>query len=119
MTVVSLVLAVAASACARTHTAGRSPATGLLKGHLYGVGGPAPGRRQAWPGNITVSGSGVKHDIPVTADGAYSVTLAPGRYTVVGHSPSFNDGTAPCPATTDAQIHSGTVATVDVFCLMK
>ncbi|MEY2434992.1 MAG: hypothetical protein QOC92_4717, partial [Acidimicrobiaceae bacterium] len=83
------------------------------------VGAPAPGHRQVWAGNVTVSGPGAKRDIPVAADGAYSVAVAPGRYTVVGHSPSFNDGKAACQADGDAQVSSGAVATLDVFCQMK
>lgn len=117
--VVALVLTLAASACARTQTGKGLTETGVLRGHLYGVGGPAPGHRQPWAGNVTVSGPGVKREIAVGADGAYSVTLVPGRYTVVGHSPGFNDGRAACQAAGDAQVSSGAVATLDVFCQMK
>jgi hypothetical protein len=117
--VVSVVLTLAASACARTQTGKGSTGTGVLKSHLYGVGGPAPGHPEPWAGNVTVSGPGVKRDIPVHNNGSYSVELAPGRYIVVGHSPRFNDGKTACPPVGDAQVSSGAVATLDVFCQMK
>jgi hypothetical protein len=93
---------------------------GVLRGHLYGVGGPAPGGRQAWAGTVTVSSPGVRRDIAVAADGAYSVSLVPGRYTVVGRSPRFDDGRQPCrPASDNAEVAAGATMTLDVLCQMR
>src|ERR1700735_2939341 len=51
---------------------GRSGAEGTLAGHLYGVGGPAPGLPRPWPGTVTLTGPGVHQDVSVGADGSYS-----------------------------------------------
>jgi hypothetical protein len=125
MIVTGLAVIVAASACSQAQSgqgAGGSPtttATGVLQGHLFGVGGPAPGLHQAWPGTVTVSGPGLKRDIPVAADGAYSMTLAPGRYVVVGHSPRLDDGKTACQAANDSPVSAGATATVDVLCQLR
>lgn len=37
---------------------GQNPADGTLTGHLYGVGGPAPGLPRPWPGTVTLTGPG-------------------------------------------------------------
>ena len=74
-------LAGSAAACS-----GQNPAEGTLTGHLYGVGGPAPGLPRPWPGTVTLTGPGVNRDVPVGASGTYSVTVPAGRYTVTGHS---------------------------------
>jgi hypothetical protein len=97
-----------------------STGVGVLRGHLYGVGGPAPGGREAWAGTVTVSGPGLRRDIAVAADGFYSVTLAPGRYAIVGRSPRFDDGRQPCrPPNGDAEVAAGVIITRDVLCQMK
>jgi hypothetical protein len=129
MIVIGLVVVATGSGCSRAHagdggggsaaSAGSATGTGIVRGHLYGVGGPPPGLPTAWPGTVTVSGSGLTRDLPVADDGAYSVTLAPGRYTVVGHSPRFGGGTYPCPAAHDAQVTAGTTSTLDVLCQMR
>lgn len=93
--------------------------TGILQGHLYGVGGPAPGSQAAWTGIVTLSSSGFRRDIPVGADGAYSVTLAPGLYTVVGHSPQLDNGNTSCVAANAAQVVAGATITEDVLCHIR
>ena len=57
--------------------------------------------------------------VAVAADGAYSATLASGRYVVVGHSPQFDDGKTVCRAVNDAQVSAGATATVDVLCQLR
>jgi hypothetical protein len=96
-------------------------ATGTLQGHLYGVGGPAPGTAKPWPGTVTISGTGYHRDISVGAHGAYSVVVPAGRYVVVGHSAhlTVNDVEAACPAPQDAQVAAGHTATLDAFCHMR
>jgi hypothetical protein len=96
-------------------------ATGTLQGHLYGVGGPAPGTAKPWPGTVTISGTGNRRDISVGADGAYSAAVPPGRYVVVGHSAhlTVNAVAAACPAPQDAQVAAGHTTKLDAFCHMR
>jgi len=104
---------------AASATTSSAASSGILQGHLYGVGGPAPGRRRPWAGTITVTGTGMVRDLAVGTDGAYSLALPPGRYTVIGHSPSYGGGTGMCRAAEDAQITAGTTIAVDTYCSMR
>ena len=101
-----------------TACSGQGPADGTLTGHLYGVGGPAPGLPRPWPGTVTLTGPGVHLEVPVSADGAYSVRVPPGRYTVTGHSPLYESGTALCQAAGVATVTSGHSTKADVLCQM-
>jgi hypothetical protein len=107
-------LAGSAAACS-----GQNPAEGTLTGHLYGVGGPAPGLPRPWPGTVTLAGPGVHRDVPVGASGTYSVTVPAGRYTVTGHSPLYGSGTYLCRAAEVATVTSGHSTKTDVLCQMK
>jgi len=98
---------------------GASGAEGTLAGHLYGVGGPAPGLPRPWPGTVTLTGPGVYQDVSVGADGSYSVTVPAGRYTVVGRSPLYESDAALCRATEVATVTSGRTTTADVLCQMS
>jgi hypothetical protein len=98
---------------------GHTPADGTLTGHLYGVGGPAPGLPRPWPGTVTLNGSGVHRDVPVGASGTYSVTVPAGRYTVTGHSPLYGSGTYLCRAAGIATVTSGHSTNADVLCQMS
>jgi hypothetical protein len=98
---------------------GHDPVKGTLTGHLYGIGGPAPGLPRPWPGTVTVTGPGVHRDVPVSASGTYSVAVPAGRYTITGHSPLFGSGTYLCRATGAATVTSGHATTADVLCQMK
>lgn len=119
------ILTVAAAVCLAGFTtacSGPGPADGTLTGHLYGVGGPAtiaaPPSPRPWPGTVTVTGPGVHLDVSVGADGAYSVRVPPGRYTVTGHSPLYGSGTALCQAVGIATVTSGHSTLADVLCQM-
>ena len=98
---------------------GPSPADGTLAGHLYGVGGPAPGLPRAWPGTVTLTGPGVHQDVSVGTDGRYSVTVPAGRYAVVGRSPLYESDAALCRATGVATVTSGHTTTANVLCQMS
>ena len=98
---------------------GPSASDGTLAGHLYGVGGPAPGLPRPWPGTVTLTGPGVHQDVSVGADGSYSVRVPGGVYTVVGRSPLYESGGALCRATEAATVTSGHTTTADVFCQMS
>jgi hypothetical protein len=97
---------------------GPGPAEGTLTGHLYGVGGPAPGAPRPWPGTVTLTGPGVRRDVPVGAGGTYAVTVPAGRYTVTGHSPRYGSGTYLCQAAGVVTVTSGHTAKADVLCQM-
>ena len=97
---------------------GQNPADGTLTGHLYGVGGPAPGSPRAWPGTVTLTGPGVHRNLPVGANGAYTVTLPAGRYTVIGHSPLYESGAASCRAAGVVTVTSAHTTQADVLCQM-
>jgi hypothetical protein len=102
-----------------TACSGQGPADGTLTGHLYGVGGPAPGSPRPWPGTVTVTGSDVHLDVPVGASGAYSVMVPPGRYSVAGHSPLYGSGTVLCQAAEIATVTSAHSTKADVLCQMR
>ncbi len=97
----------------------QNPADGTLTGHLYGVGGPAPGLPRPWPGTVTVTGPGVHRDVPVGASATYSVTVPAGRYTLVGHSPLYGSGAGLCQAAGVAMVTSGRTTKADVLCQMS
>jgi hypothetical protein len=111
-----------AAVCLATCTAacsGQNPASGTLSGHLYGVGGPAPGSPRPWPGTVTLTGPGVHRDVPVGASGTYSVVVPAGSYTVVGHSPLYESGAGLCQATGTATVTTGHTTRADVLCQMS
>jgi hypothetical protein len=96
----------------------RAPADGTLTGHLYGVGGPAPGLPRPWPGTVILTGPGVHRDMPVGASGTFSVMVPAGRYTVVGHSPLYGSGAGLCRAAGIVTVTSGHTR-ADVLCQMS
>jgi hypothetical protein len=108
-----------AAACSAPYLSVRGPAEGTLTGHLYGVGGPAPGLPRPWPGTVTLNGSNVHLHLPVGASGAFSVAVPPGRYTLVGYSPQYESGAAPCQPTGVATVTSGHTTTANVWCQMS
>lgn len=111
-----------AAVCLALFTAacsGQGPADGTVTGHLYGVGGPAPGLPHPWPGTVTLTGRGVHRDVLVGATGAYSVTVPAGSYTVEARSPLFQSGAGLCQATNVATVVSGHSTKADVLCQMS
>jgi hypothetical protein len=96
-----------------------SPLAGTLAGHLYGVGGAAPGAPRPWPGTVTLTGPGVRRDIQVGASGSFSVLVPAGTYTVAGRSPRYGSGAGVCRAAGPATVISGHRTRADVLCQMK
>jgi hypothetical protein len=92
---------------------------GTLTGHLYGVGGPAPGAPRPWPGTVTLTGSGVRRDIQVSADGSFSVLVPAGTYTMAGRSPRYGSGAGGCRADGPATVTAGHRTSADVLCQMR
>jgi hypothetical protein len=95
-----------------------SAATGTLTGHLYGVGGPAPGAPRPWPGTVTLTGPGVHRDVQVGASGSFSVLVPAGTYTVAGRSPRYGSGAGVCRAAGPATVITGHRTRADVLCQM-
>jgi hypothetical protein len=117
------VLSLAGFTTACSGSAAPSPADGTLTGHLYGVGGPAtisaPPSPRPWPGTVTLAGPGLHRDVPVGADGTFSVVVPAGRYTVTGHSPNYGSGAYLCRAAGEVRITSGHTTKADVLCQMS
>ncbi len=114
LTLSAVCLAGITAACSGQH-----PADGTVTGHLFGVGGPAPGLPRPWPGTVTLTGPGVHRDVLVGASGSYSVIVPAGSYTVVGRSPLYGSGTGLCRAARVAMVTSGNSTKADVFCQMS
>ena len=89
-----------------------------MSGHLYVVGGPAPGTPRAVEGMVVATGPGGRHAATIGADGWYTMPLAPGTYTVTGTSPQYGDGTSPCPADSEVTVVRSEVRTADAYCQM-
>lgn len=100
-------------------SAGTASAEGTLTGHLYAVGGPAPGAPRPWPGTVTLTGSGVHLAIDVGAGGRYSVRVPAGTYAVAGRSPLYQDGAGACRAVGPVTVASGHRTEADVLCQLR
>ncbi len=125
-----VVAAATITACSGGRSADRPPATsstriasqdsGVLTGHFYAVGGQSPTLKRPLAGALIITGSGSSTlEVPVEADGAYSVSLKPGIYHLAGRSPAFSRSGGTCPATDDAEIAAGKVTTVNTACHMR
>jgi hypothetical protein len=68
-------------------------------------------------GEVTATGQTVTRTVRIGADGTFSLTLAPGTYTLTGHSPDYGNGKAVC-RTTDGtvRVRTGKAVTADVLC---
>jgi hypothetical protein len=99
--------------------AGVAPAQGILTGHLYAVGGPAPGRWRPWPGAVTLTGTGMHRDIEVGTGGGYSAWVPAGSYVVAGRSPLYQGGAVACRAAGPATVTGGHRTEADVLCQLR
>jgi hypothetical protein len=107
------------SAAAATATGVLTGQAGTLTGHLYGVGGPAPGTPRPWPGTVTLTGAGVHRDIQVRADGSFSVLVPAGTYILAGRSPRYGSGAGVCRADGPVTVAAGHRTRADVLCQLK
>ncbi len=97
-----------------------SPAAeGILAGHLYAVGGVAPGAPRPWPGTVTLTAPGVHRDVSVSAAGRYSALVPAGTYGLAGRSPLYQSGTGVCRAAGPATVTTGHRTEADVLCQLK
>lgn len=88
-----------------------SSADGTLTGHLYVVGGPAPGLRRSIAGTVVVAGPAGEHPVTVGRDGAYQLNLPSGTYSLAGTM-----GQTKCGPATAVTVTRGTTRVADVYC---
>ena len=96
---------------------------GTVTGHLYAVGGPAPGSPSPLNGTVTVVSLEMTPSkvatVPVGADGAFSIDVPPGQYELTGTSPLYNGGKATCRAVSAVTVQVGGSVTTSVYCQEK
>jgi hypothetical protein len=98
----------------------RVAASGTLTGKLEAVGGPPGVAPRLLPGTLTISGGSGTRIRTTAADGAFSVKVPSGSYTVVGQSPQFltNGGEGQCFRNSPGAltVRSGAISMVLVVC---
>ena len=90
-----------------------------LSGHLYVVGGPAPGLPRPIPGTVVAQRPGGSYAVTVGSDGEYTMQLPPGTYTVTGTSWRYNGGSGDCPPSNAVTVVRDQARTADVYCHMR
>jgi hypothetical protein len=94
--------------------------TGRISGKLLGVGGPAPGLSLGWSGTVHLTNPASKFVLTAGPHGFFAGQVDPGRYRVVGHSPSYNGGLAACnPLHPYVTVRAHQTVRVNVLCQMK
>jgi hypothetical protein len=119
--------AIAVAAVALSATAGCSggpdPSTGTVTGYLEMAGGPATlaGRTPSLrvPGTITAASPHDTQHGPAAKNGAFTLVLPAGTYTLTGTSPQYNSGQGQCIAAARVVIRAGVITRADVTCVMS
>ena|SRR5437870_4763645 len=101
------------SACSSEST---PDSDGVVTGHLQMVGGPVNVTIPV-PGSITIQGD-AERTVEVGSNGAFSIAVLPGRYTLTGRSPQYNGGEGLCSAVIPVVVRSGETTSADVGCDM-
>jgi hypothetical protein len=103
-----------------THTSQKAPShtseTGVLRGRLLFVGGPAPGSPRPLSGTIVVTGK-LSLMVAVGPDGRYAATVPAGTYRVAGSSPAFGSGQYGCHARSLVRVVPKGTVRADVLCV--
>lgn len=94
----------------------RPDATGALTGHLFLVGGPAPGTPRALTGEVIAKGPHGSQVTATDATGRFVLHLPAGRYSLTGRSPLYDDGRTICKPGTPVTIHPASQQTANVYC---
>jgi hypothetical protein len=92
------------------------PAAGTLTGHLFLVGGPAPGKPRPLTGTIIVNGPGRSRLTATDTTGSFTIRLPTGRYSLTGRSALYDDGNTECQPPTRVTVRSGRIQKADVYC---
>lgn len=96
--------------------------TGTISGHLLAVGGPCCLAPRPLSGTIYVSPgaapspSTASVTVPVGKDGAYSVAVPPGTYSLIGASPGYQGGQPACSAEKRVTVTAGDLVVADTLC---
>ena len=94
---------------------------GIAQGSMHEIGGPAPGLPKPIAGTLVATGTdGRQHTTTVDVNGRFSITLAPGEYTVEGHSPTYGNGAYTCGANTaPVVVRANAVTDVELYCQIR
>lgn len=93
--------------------------TGVARGQLLFVGGPAPGSpRPLRSGRVDFSGN-TQVGVRVGHNGNFSASLPQGTYEVTGRSKQFGSGSYECRAAGPIDVISQTTTRIDVYCQVK
>ena len=72
------------------------------------------------PGTVTLTSNfGRKYIVGVRGDGTFSAGVLDGTYTVVGHSPLFQDDQLPCFGSTSFVVNGGATTPITVTCQLR
>jgi hypothetical protein len=94
------------------------PPVGTVRGTLQEVGGAKPGTPRPLPGSVALRNSeGSMFTATAGLNGAFSVGLPPGSYTLIGHSPSFGGGEAECDGLAPVTVIPSATVTAVVDCV--
>jgi hypothetical protein len=91
----------------------------LVHGVLEEVGGPGGRRPSPVRGSIELLNfNGLRCGVSTNAQGAFTIVVVPGRYTVTGHSPDYGGGQYPCSAANPVTVNEPSTSVV-VTCQIK
>ena len=115
----------ALSTCGALSSCGSPPpaSTGTVSGHLVLSGGPPGALDRPVAGTVIIGVPKTGHYfkwITVGGSGRFSRSVMDGTYPIVGHSPSFGDGTLTCYASpSTVTVTKGAQIVRDVICHMR
>ena len=92
-----------------------SPGRGTLSGHVYLVGGPAPGSPVAVTGTVVATHGSSRYTAQTGSDGSYTLQVPAGDYSVSATSPRY---TGPCIPATKATVKVARRSVANVYCQM-
>jgi hypothetical protein len=86
---------------------------GTMSGTLHMVGGPGDVDYPT-PGTVQLVADNHTYSVEVGDDGRFTTAVAPGSYTLIGHSPQYGDGQYDCMLGTEQPVSVPSSATVAV-----
>jgi hypothetical protein len=93
---------------------------GIIEGTMREVGGPPPGINKRLPGSLAASrADGRSATTAVDGAGRFSLSIAPGKYRVVGHSPQYGDGSYSCESGGPVTVTAHTVTHIELLCPIR
>jgi hypothetical protein len=87
-----------------------------VSGTLRMTGGPAGATQPGAPGDVLFTSTGARQVTHAAADGAFSISLPPGTYTVAGTSPQYGDGQGICRVDAPVVVTEKAVSGLVVAC---